>query len=194
MEARNQEANEKPCAADLAALMRLAVLSSDLACRESAIQVIVNEWGHHLLTIIRHRLHHRVRRLKDSTDILQSVWGDFFAHRLPDGVLDDPERLVRYLVGIARHKVANANRKYLQYAKYDLGRQRSLSGAALAELSDRKPTPQEVAILHEEEERTAELAGRVLRLFQEGRSPGEIACEIGLPEKVIRRFLFARER
>jgi RNA polymerase sigma factor (sigma-70 family) len=95
----------------------------------------------------------RLRRLVDSVDICQSVFGRFFVHAA-NGSLDmeRPEQLLALLVAMTRNRVTDMAREQTAQ-KRDVRRQLDLS-SGIQKLADRSPGPGSVAA-------AAELLSRV---------------------------------
>src|SRR6266850_5492957 len=97
------------------ALMQGVRSSSDEAAR-----ALVDRYGDHILRIVRHKLHKKLRSKFDSADFVQAVWTSFFAMPLDEMRFQHPEELAAFLMQLARNKVVDAVRQRLQTGRYDV--------------------------------------------------------------------------
>jgi RNA polymerase sigma-70 factor (ECF subfamily) len=164
---------------------------------EEAARVLLRDYGPHILRIIRRRLDPKLRSKFDSQDFAQSVWASFFAG-LPEQDLnfDRPEALLAFLKNLASNKVIDAHRQRRRTKKYDVAREHSLDGSAAAaagHLAVPGPTPSQAAVAKERWDRLLEgqpdYCQRILVMLQKGYTHQEIADQLGLNEKTVRRLL-----
>jgi RNA polymerase sigma-70 factor (ECF subfamily) len=163
---------------------------------EQAIQELVDTYGGHIRRVVRRRLNKSLRPKFDSLDFVQSMWASFFEHRSEIAEFDSPEALTRYLSRIVSNKVIEQCRRYLQTEKHNVNRERSLHGTEAGEaLQPPSPrsTPSEVVQAKEQWQRLLENQPphyqRMLQLRAEGATFREIAAELGVDEKTVRRVL-----
>jgi RNA polymerase sigma-70 factor (ECF subfamily) len=136
----------------------------------------------------------RLRRLLDSMDICQSVWGSFFA-RAAAGEYDlaAPAQLVKLLLAIARNKVAYQARKERAQCR-DNRRVEAVDPADVAvAAADQRPS-QVVAgaeLVEEFRRRLSAEERRLTDLRAQGRGWAEIAAELG-GTAAARRMQWAR--
>ena len=168
------------------------------SCDQSARE-LVDRYGPHILRVVRRRLNKRLRSKFDSVDFVQAVWASFFALPVAKYHFERPEQLVEFLVGLARNKVVDAVRQRLATQKYNVQRELPLHDSAVKEgldLAARGPTASQVAMAKEEWERAQdERRGRDERIVDSlatGLNLQEIAREIGVSEKTVRRVLRRR--
>ena len=128
----------------------------------------------------------------DSVDFVQAVWASFFAKVPRRQGFDHPQALMAFLVTLAQNKVVDAVRQRLQTQKYNVNRERPLEGEA-AGMAARQPTPSQEAVANDEWRRLlAELPDRYQRmlvLLREGHTQKDIARELNVNEKTVRRVL-----
>lgn len=163
---------------------------------ETASGDLVSRYGTHILRVVRRRLARELRPKFDSQDFVQAVWASFFAILPTRSAFEDPDDLIALLSQLAQHKVIEAVRQRLQSRKYNLNRECSLDPDELLPAEDmdpRQPNPSDVAIAREEWER---LLGqqpvryqRILELLRAGHGHVEVAKELGVNEKTIRRII-----
>lgn len=161
-----------------------------------AIQNLIDQYGDHLLRVIRRRLHQKMRPKYDSQDFCQAVWASFFALS-QDFVFEQPEQLLAFLGDLARNKVVEAIRQRLIAKKYNIGREVPLSRIPNVpednNLAGREPTPSAIAVAREEWERLMtqqpEKHQRILALLHKGQTHEQVARQLGLSEKSIQRLL-----
>ncbi|HKI31931.1 MAG TPA: sigma-70 family RNA polymerase sigma factor [Gemmataceae bacterium] len=171
-------------------LMRRLADGSEDAARE-----LLDRYGEHILRVVRRKLNRELRSKFDSVDFVQAVWASFFA-RPRQRRFDHPQALIAFLVTLAQNKVIDAVRQRLQTQKYNVNRERALDGSVAAEaagLRAREPTPSQVAVANDEWQRLlADLPARYQRmlvLLREGHTQKDIARELNVNEKTIRRVL-----
>lgn len=180
-------------ARDFPELMERVRTQSDGAAKE-----LVDRYGEHILRVIRWRLHRKLRPKFDSQDFMQSVWASFFALPLGQYEFGQPEELAQFLAGLAQNKVVDAVRQRLQGLKYSVDREEVSLNAShvppeIGELPAREPTPDEIAIAKEEWQKL--LADQpshhqeILNAAASGKTLRELAAEIGVTERTIRRVL-----
>jgi RNA polymerase sigma-70 factor (ECF subfamily) len=162
---------------------------------EDAARQLLERCGPHLLAVIRQKLSVHLRSVFDSLDFLQDVWASFFAGELEHS-FRDPNALITFLVRMARNKVADEVRRRLGGGKADLSREHSLDGSARFEaagLTDGLPPPGEQAAASEQWDRLVEGRPfhhvRILEMLRQGYKHTEIAAELGLNEKTVRRLI-----
>ena len=167
-------------------------------CDESARE-LVERYGPHILRVVRRRLNKRLRSKFDSVDFVQAVWASFFALPMEKYQFDRPEQLVEFLMGLARNKVVDAVRQRLATQKYNIERELPIHDSAVNEqldLAARGPTASQVAIAKEEWERLQDVERtrdeRILDSLGTVLNLQEIAREIGVSEKTVRRVLRRR--
>ncbi len=162
---------------------------------EDAVRRLLDRYGRHILTVIRQKLDVHLRSVFDSTDFLQDVWASFFAG---DTKLSfrDPKALIKFLVNMARNKVTDMVRLRVAADKHNLMREQSLDGSARVEaagLAAEVPAPSDLAMAREEWERLLEgrplYQRQILELLRLGYTHGEIAAEMKLNEKTVRRLI-----
>jgi DNA-directed RNA polymerase specialized sigma24 family protein len=160
----------------------------------------VERYGHQILRVIRRGLHPRVRRLLDPADVVQDVWGSFFAGPSRRHTFEAHAHLLAFLRRLTRNKVVEANRKHLDCQKSSLRRQQPLDGLGVVEGRDlvaRLPSPGEVALAKDDWEQL--LRGRpasdcrMLSLLRDGHTQRETAAQVGVDESTVRRVV-ARAR
>jgi RNA polymerase sigma-70 factor (ECF subfamily) len=166
---------------------------------EEAAREIVRTYEPTIRRTVRIRLADpRLRRLLDSTDICQSVFGSFFVRAaLGQYDLDDPQQLLRLLVDMSRKKLINHERRE-RAARRDI--QRTQGGAALefgVPAPDATPS-QEVAareLLQEVRKRLSPDERRLAEQRAAGRDWAGIAAdEGGTPESLRKKLGRAVDR
>ncbi len=159
-----------------------------------AVCLLVEQYGHHIVRAVRRSLAREMRSKFDSTDFAQAVWASFF--RVPDRAdeLRTPEALLAFLTTLARNKVVQEFRRRLQSQKYNLRAERSAEDSAVAvTLTDRQPSPSQMAQARERQQLMLQkLPDRhqpILGLRLAGKTCEEIAAELGVSERTVRRAL-----
>jgi DNA-directed RNA polymerase specialized sigma24 family protein len=120
----------------------------------------------------------------------------------PEKIADirSPEQFVRFLVGVARNKVAHAGR-HMEARKNDVGREVRLDDAgdiAGPHPISRDPTPSAAAIGQERYEqlvdRPLERDRQIVELRSEGNTFDEVAEKLGIDERTARKVISRLKR
>lgn len=163
---------------------------------QDAARELIDSYGSHLLTVIRRKLHNKLRARFDSVDFTQDVWCSFFANHVRKPTFSSPEELIGFLVQLAHHRVIEEYRTQFETQKRGLNREHSIQGSAALEaqrLAGRHPTPSQAMVAKETWDQLFKDQPshyqRILVLASEGRAPKEIAATIGLTERSVRRIL-----
>jgi len=157
---------------------------------------LIESYGPHIIRAVRRKLNKAIRPKFDSIDFVQAVWASFFAAPRPLTDFKGPGELVGYLATLAHHKVVDEIRRRMETEKYNVNRERSLHDSVQGpsqQVSAQQPSPSEVAVAEELWTRMVggkpERHQRVLQLRREGNSYQQIADQLGLNEKTIRRII-----
>jgi RNA polymerase sigma-70 factor (ECF subfamily) len=168
---------------------------------EAAAEEFVALYGAHVLRIVRRTLIPRLRSKFDSQDFVQSVWASFFADFRPLGNDIQLQDIAAYLAAMARHKTIDEGRRRLQTRKRFVDREVPWDGCSeesLSEVPDRVPAPSEAAVVRETwNHLTDGRSNRSVQIFEmrrHGASHVEIAQQLGVNERTIRRFLDRAQR
>ena len=163
---------------------------------QAAACELIHRYGPHIVRVVRRRLSKQIRAKFDSLDFVQAVWASFFADPKQFARFDRPEDLVGHLAVLAHNKVVDEIRRRMRTEKYNVNRERSLDDSGLhfaGELTDREPSPSETAIAHELWARLVQGQPdhyrRILELRRAGNSNQQIADQLGLNEKTVRRVI-----
>jgi RNA polymerase sigma factor (sigma-70 family) len=157
---------------------------------------LVEEYGKYILRAVRRRLSHELRTQFDSMDFVQDVWASFCTIPPECYNFQQPEDLIRFLADLAANKVTDAYRQRFQAWKNNRNRTRSLDGSATVEafnLIGDQPTPSQDLMNREQVDRLLQdqppEVQRVLLLLTSGRTQQEIADELGVNVRTVRRLL-----
>ncbi len=159
---------------------------------EDAAWELLDEYGPHVIEVVRRVLTSRMRTKADSTDFAQSVWASFFANPSTAERFDRPDALMAYLAQVARNKVSEEYRRLCQTQKYDLEREQSLDGSAsfaVDILFSDEMSPSQTAFSSELMSVLPAHYMNVIRMRYAGASFEEIADASGLAERTVRRIL-----
>jgi RNA polymerase sigma factor (sigma-70 family) len=178
--------------AEFADLMRRLQEGSQEAARE-----LVDKYGDYLLRVVRRRLLRKLRSRFDSADFVQAVWASFFAGRTELTMFQTPEEVVAFLAAMAQNKVQQEIRTQFGTDKRDLHREQSLDDSAIEgiheQLAAEQPTPSEVVAAEDLWDHLIQRQPvryqRILVLRRLGCTHREIADQMGLNEKTVRRVL-----
>ena len=176
---------------DFAVLMRRLQEGS-----EEAARTLFERYGPHILRVVRRKLHRRLRPKFDSLDFAQDVWASFFIHDVRERAFDGPDTLIAFLVEVAHNKVVEKYRQRLRTEKYDVKREERLDSSVVCqqgEIINGQPTPSQVAVAREQWDQLLDgqpaYCRHILVALREGKTHAEIARELGVNEKTIRRLL-----
>lgn len=164
---------------------------------EVAIRELLEAFSPHVIGAVRRSLTPETRREFDSSDFAQIVWGSVLCDLQQIEQLDSPQRLAKFLIKVARHKVVDQYRRQFLTQKRDAGQQVSLDGdldeQQLAAAKQFEATPSEHAMAAELWDRllarTPQHFRPILQLRREGLSCDEIAERLGINERTVRRLL-----
>jgi len=163
---------------------------------EEAARLLLEKYGPHILRVVRRQMHERMRSKFDSADFTQAVWASFFALQPGRLNFDRPEALVAFLTRLAQNKVIDELRVRFQTQKLNLNRENSLDGSAAhaaALVPAAQPTPSQVAMAkecwHQLLDGLPSHHQRILVLLLQGHTHQEIAGQLGVNERTIRRVI-----
>jgi RNA polymerase sigma-70 factor (ECF subfamily) len=163
---------------------------------EAAVRELIENYGPHIIRVVRRRLNKRLRSKFDSDDFVQAVWASFLVHLRDLSRFDGPEALAAFLADLARNKVVDEVRRRLVSEKRNVGREQSLDDSVFeqhGELQSPLPTASQVAIAQETWDRLVQGQpshyGKMVDLRRAGDKHKEIAAKLGFNEKTIRRVI-----
>lgn len=154
---------------------------------------LVSEYGGHILKAVRRRMNRSLRDRFDSQDFEQAVWASFFGHISVVQRIDSSGELAGFLTRMARNKVIDAGRR-TQTRRESNG---ASSDLPAVEKDNRRhysePTPSQFAVANESWDRLnidePETAREMLRLKVNGATQAEIAEQMGVSDRHVRRIL-----
>ncbi len=159
---------------------------------EEAARQLLDHYGTFLQQAIRGTLSPDMRQAFDSLDFAQEVWASFFADERKADKCSSPGELRAYLRAMAKYKVVDAARKE-KAQKNDHRRNRPLQDAIPNLPLGTQPTPSQIVMGREVWEQLLSqqpaLYQRVLLLLKEGKDTNEIATELDLSARTIRRII-----
>jgi len=160
---------------------------------QTASEQIVKEYGSHILRAVRRRMNQSIRDRFDSEDFAQAVWASFFGHLSVVERIGSEEELAGFLCRMASNKVIDAGRR-----RQVRNEQNAADEQLPAIEKDHRrhwsqPTPSQFAVANEQwvilTEDEAERNLKLLELRRDGATQAEIAAEMGVSERHIRRIL-----
>jgi len=163
---------------------------------DAAAEQLIRDYGRYILRAVRRRLSSGLRTQFDSQDFVQAVYASLVRNRDALKKIETPDKLARFLVGMAEHKVVDQCRRFLTAEKRDLTRQCSLDGSAefaRLTLMDGDPAPGEQIEVDDQVDQL--LRGepshyrKMLELRTAGATQGEIAEELKISQRTARRVL-----
>ncbi len=172
------------------------LLEEAQAGSQDAMRGLIELCAPHIVRTVRRKLHRSIRAKFDSIDFVQAVWASFFAASTQFSRFDCPEALTGYLATMAHNKVVDEIRRRMKTEKYNVNRERSLDDSnlhAARHLAAQGPSPSEVVLANELWarliERQPEHYRRILELRRSGNTQQQIADQLGLSERTVRRVI-----
>lgn len=166
---------------------------------EGAIGRLVERFGPEVRTMVRRRLPARLRTQFDTVDFTQVVWQSVLADcRERPEPFEDQRRLLAFLAGVVHNKVAQEYRRRTRTRKYDIGREERLyvrrgDRDVPRDLPADDPTPSEAV---QAADRLDQLVAgrsptevRIVELRREGLTIDEVAAQLDMHEKAVRRVI-----
>ncbi|MBL8828962.1 MAG: sigma-70 family RNA polymerase sigma factor [Planctomycetaceae bacterium] len=175
---------------DLTSLLQAAMKGDNQAAAE-----LMDAFGPMVIAVVRRRLAPELRIHFDSIDFAQAVWASMFLASPNPSEEISPESFSKRLASIARNKVTDEFRKRFQTAKHNIRREAGRVGNREEEFDTpgREASASQVAIAREYWDRLMERASsterEIIRLRLEGYKQLEIAEELGISERTVRRAL-----
>jgi RNA polymerase sigma factor (sigma-70 family) len=162
---------------------------------ERAAEELVRRYEPEIRLEIRTRLglgDQRLRRLFDSMDVCQSVMASFFVRAaVGEFDLDDPNQLIRLLVGMARNKLAERVRHHHRQSR-DVRRAQAIDPEdqnSVAEDESPSETVSGRELLDKFRERLGEEEKRIAELRSQGLDWVAVASELGGTPEARRKQL-----
>jgi RNA polymerase sigma factor (sigma-70 family) len=162
---------------------------------ETAAHELFDKFGPLLIDFIRRRLIKRVRSQFDSMDVAQDVWTSFFKEAPLRRTFTNQDHLLAFLTTLARNKVVDVMRKRLGAKKYNVNREMSMDDSCRFDknaLAGRQQTPSQILVTKEAWveflRKQPPVYRHVFILLEDGKRPSEIAQEIGITERTVRRI------
>jgi len=180
---------------------------------EEAAWELVETYSPHIMRSVRASLPRAIRPKIDSQDFVQAVWASMILKRGQLDQFHSPEQFIGYLAAVARNKVIDSHRHYLNTQAYNVRREVSIPtlqhrvlkekiiaptekhiAAADQQLpKSRDPTPSHVAVAREAWQRVVGKSSirdqQVVSLRIEGHTYNDIAKQLSIGEKTVRRVL-----
>ncbi len=162
---------------------------------QDAAWELIEKYGPHVKAVVRSRMNRRMRRDFDSDDFVQAVWASFIHIRPRLNNLDDSRQFIRLLAKIAQNKVVDEVRRGQRTPGPPPPHFPQRSGPVFEpeELAHRDPAPSQFAIARERWKqlvaRQNERNRRILELRIAGNTYDEIADEVGVSERTVRRVV-----
>ena len=173
-----------------------ALLKEAQAGSDEAMCELIERYAPHIVRAVRRKLSAEIRSKFDSVDFVQAVWASFFTASLEMGRFGHPEELMGYLLTMAHNKVVDEVRRRLMTEKYNVNREQFLNDSKYfgdQSLVSPDPSPSELAVADELWGRLLkeqpEHYQRILQLRRAGNTQEQIADELGLNEKTVRRAI-----
>jgi RNA polymerase sigma-70 factor (ECF subfamily) len=163
---------------------------------EDAARQLFDSYAEQLIVLARKRISQRLASRIDAEDIVQSVFRTFF-HRAKQGQfhLEEPDDVCKLLARITVHKTFRQI-AFHKRAKRDAGQETPQGDDAqdlLLKLMGGEPSPEEAAAFVDQLEhflvQLKDEDRRILEMRMEGYSNVEIAEQLGITDRKIRRIM-----
>ena len=160
-------------------------------CDRAAWQ-LVEQFGSDIRAVVRRRMNPGMRKFLDSEDFVQSVWVSLIRISPRLGTIKEPRQLIALLAEMASNKVIDQVRRDNAQknggALERRGKQIDVDAAPAA-----MPTASQVAIARERWQRLVEQESeqcrRIVQLKISGKSCVDIAADLGVNERTVRRVI-----
>lgn len=171
-----------------------ALIAQVRAGSEDAVRALLDQYGPHVVRVVRRRMNPRLRGRFDSQDFTQAVWASFFGHLPEITQLNHPQELVRFLSRVASNKVIDAGRRaQVRHETSTDSASAEMQSARDLRLNVSEPTPSQHAMAREswdqllQDESDDDRA--VVELRRTGLTQQDIASRLGISERQVRRIL-----
>jgi RNA polymerase sigma factor (sigma-70 family) len=161
---------------------------------EDAAQTLMARYGRDVLRAVRRRLHKRLRSKYDSADLAQEVWASFFRGPLGRFHFPSSTDLKRFLARMAGNKTTDLFRAHRCTTRR---REHALDSRTVRhevrDLAQKQASPSQA--LRDEEHwqqvcgRHCERVQRILLLLRQGKTYQEIARDLGMADRSVRRWV-----
>jgi RNA polymerase sigma factor (sigma-70 family) len=163
-----------------------------------AAQLFFNKYASMLLHAIRRRLKRspEVRTVWDSDDFMQRTRAKLFKIDFDQKHFENPQALLAYLTRTAKNEVGQEGRKLSRQAKmagFEGQAVKKVSADTLGEIADKAPDP--AAEVETEElwqtvlDSFPPTGGKVAVLLRDGYTHDEIAKELNICDRIVRRVV-----
>jgi len=163
---------------------------------EDAACELFDRCKYRIYAAVRRRLDRRMRSKFDSHDFVQAVWASFFCNVPELERFKTEDELLCFLIRMAGNKVADEYRRRIKTEKYAVHREKHISGFGDSigfQPESPEPTPSERVMARESWEQMLnqipEKYRDVLELRRSGATMQEIADQLNLSERTVRRLL-----
>ncbi|MCA9036262.1 MAG: sigma-70 family RNA polymerase sigma factor [Planctomycetaceae bacterium] len=160
---------------------------------EEAAKRLLDEFGPHIMRVVRRRLNPRLRERYDSQDFTQAVWASFFGDLPSAGKFTKANELIQFLCRVASNKVIDAGRRAKVRREQHIGDQDNGDVQRDNRLQLAEPTPSQHVMAQEkwdnllQDEPAADR--QLLQMRRQGLTQPEIAERLGISERQVRRVL-----
>ena len=162
---------------------------------EDAARQLLDEYGPHIIRVIRRRMNPQIRERYDSQDFTQAVWASFFGNLQDITRFSKATELVQFLSRVASNKVIDAGRRtqVRRETHIDDFTETETQTDRDHRLNIAEPTPSQHAIAIEQwnnlVEGENEIDQRLLQMRRNGLTQQEIAAQLNISERQVRRVL-----
>jgi len=180
---------------------------------EKAAWELVETYSPHIMRSVRASLPRAIRSKIDSQDFVQAVWISMLLNREDLSQFRDPAQFIGYLASVARNKVVDSNRHYMDTEGYNVHTEVSMpelhqqiiineviTGIKKDDETEEQqlpasndPTPSHVAMAREAWQRvvgqSCERDRQIAALRIEGHTCGVIADQLSIAERTVRRVM-----
>jgi RNA polymerase sigma factor (sigma-70 family) len=159
---------------------------------DQALAELFTSCSDYILKIVRYHLHWPLHQKCDSFDVLQEVGLALWGRPVPESALESRQAFLGYLLGLAKHKLAEERRHYARKQR-SLEREAPIEKSAAEEMPARDPDPAVTGAEHDEWERylrgLSPVERAIVRRLRAGYHQGEIAIALHMSERTVGRLL-----
>ncbi len=162
---------------------------------DEAAWKLVELYGPHIHAVVRKKMGmgSRIRRSHDTADFVQAAWASLVRGMPQLKEINEPKNFVALMATIACRRLANEVRKKVPIDPEVVQDNNSVRGSIAANQPGSPDTPSQIAIARE---RWNDIMGslsddhrRVINMRLRGKTFVEIAAEVGIHERTVRRII-----
>ncbi len=165
---------------------------------DDAAAELFSFFNEHVMRVVRRRMSRSIRPRLDTEDLAQSVWTTLWKNRERFQGLNDSNAAMAFIVTIAKRKAAYAMRKHVTSRKRSVHAEQS--GDAMGDVTPERRVASPSQALQAKEvmqklvEGESDRCRDVVNHRLNGMTIEQVASEVGVDERTVRRILERLER